>query len=356
MMLPLGVVIVAIIVLPWYAAIYERHGWGYIESFILRDNISRFTEPVWGPRRSIFFYLPVFAGDLFPWSVFLVAALWPGVKKIAAKFRRIQTDESQNEDASTQRIELLPVIWLMVIVAFFSVSRNKEDLYILPAYPAAAAVVGALLARLDFHRKTINATTCLLGSITAIAGAAVLYAFNSEAMPYRIAGATAIGATLLAGGLIVVTLVVMKKQFAALAASLLAVIVGNYFFVVAALPDFERYKPVRPFCEVIAGQASEDALIGYFRLASPSMTFYLRRQIFEYYEEDELRRALSSGREVYCLMTQADYQQMKDTLPAPTYVLAVRPLFQVKLKTILERKEIPQAVLISNRDQTGVSR
>src|SRR5215216_15451 len=73
MMLPAGILIVGAIVLPWYMAIYAEHGWQYIEMFILKDNLSRYTEPVWGPRRGFFFYLPVIIGDMFPWSLFLIS-------------------------------------------------------------------------------------------------------------------------------------------------------------------------------------------------------------------------------------------------------------------------------------------
>jgi 4-amino-4-deoxy-L-arabinose transferase-like glycosyltransferase len=58
LMLPLGFIIVSLIVLPWYVAIYFQHGWAHIESFILKDNLSRYTQPIWGPRRGFFFYVP----------------------------------------------------------------------------------------------------------------------------------------------------------------------------------------------------------------------------------------------------------------------------------------------------------
>src|SRR5258706_3061155 len=74
-MLPTGALMVAAIVLPWYWAIYSQHGWLYIKPFLLQDTLSRYPQPVWGPRRPIFFYLPVIAGDLFPWSLFLCFAI-----------------------------------------------------------------------------------------------------------------------------------------------------------------------------------------------------------------------------------------------------------------------------------------
>jgi hypothetical protein len=49
-------------------------------------------------------------------------------------------------------------------------------------------------------------------------------------------------------------------------------------------------------------------------------------------------------------MTIQDYEEVKDSLPAPTYILASHPVFQVKLKVVLEKSEPPRVVLISNRD------
>jgi hypothetical protein len=94
-------------------------------------------------------------------------------------------------------------------------------------------------------------------------------------------------------------------------------------------------------------------MIGYYRLATPSMVFYLRRSIFEYYAEEDVISAFSSEREVYCLMTESDYDAMKASLPPGTYILAVRPLFQVKLRGIFERKRGTQAVLVTNKVRTG---
>ncbi|MEW6211325.1 MAG: glycosyltransferase family 39 protein [Acidobacteriota bacterium] len=340
MMLPLGALIVALIVLPWYVAVYKTHGWGYIESFIIRDNLSRFAEPTWGPRRGVFFYLPVIIGDLFPWSIFFIASAWLTIKQ---KFR--PDDESRPQGA-------LLGIWAAVIVIFFSLSRNKEDLYILPAYAAVSAIIGGLLARRIERRRLVQTATAILAALIAIIGAAIIYLFNPSSSPLRLAGAIAVGAVLSAGGVTALALTVFKKDFAAVATTAISMIVANYFFALAALPDFEKFKPARQFSEIIKSRAGGDALAGYYKLASPSMAFYLRRPVFEYYREEELIAAFASGKDVYCLMTEEDYFRVKAALPE-SYVLATCPLFQVKLKSIFERKELPQAVLVSNRDSSS---
>jgi 4-amino-4-deoxy-L-arabinose transferase-like glycosyltransferase len=347
MMLPAGLLIVAAIVLPWYAAVYAQHGWPYIETFILKDNISRFTQPVWGPRRSLFFYLPVLIGDMFPWSLFLIPFIW-----LAARGKLSSKDE--NRYGKDNRWVLL-LVWVTVIVAFYSLSRNKEDLYILPVYPAAAALVGGLLARFIANNQQGNQialtrwAAVTLGALIALIGAGLLYLFGSSSQPYIIDGVTAIGYIAIIGGLATVVAASFKQRFAAIITSALAIIALNWIFVLWTLPGFEQFKPVLPFSEVIRSRAGADSLVGYYRIASPSMAFYLRRPIFEYYKQEELEQALVSGKEVYCLIAAQDYLAIKPQLPVPTYILASRPMFQVKLKSILDRVEPPKLMLISNK-------
>ena len=122
MMIPLGVVIVAVIVVPWYAALYHEHGWTYIKSFFISENVERFTSGV-GVRqhRGPWFYLPIVLSDSFPWSLLLPCAA------VAAWKTRT-------------RIETLLWCWIMAIVGFFSLSAGKQDLYI---FPIVSAVAGA---------------------------------------------------------------------------------------------------------------------------------------------------------------------------------------------------------------------
>lgn len=351
MMLPMGLIIVAAVVLPWYLAIYYQHGWTHIEAFILKDNLSRYTEPVWGPRRGFLFYIPVMIGDLFPWSLFLI----PGLAFAAREVWR-----GKGQPASLARSGLL-VIWIAVIVVFFSFSKSKEDLYILPIYPAAAALVGGSVAGFlgnDRSRKNgfIRWIALALGTVIASAGAVILYLFGKGTQPYDMAGANFIGYAAILGGLLAAGAALFNKTRSAIVSTALTVAACNWVFVLWTLPDFERYKPVRSLCEAIAIEAHPGALVGYYRTAYPSMVFYLRRPIFEYYEQGEIEAAFASGKEVFCIMTAVEYEATKSRLASQTRVLASRPIFQVKLKTILDRVELPQVVLISNKGGTNVTR
>lgn len=387
--LPTGALLIAAIVLPWYLAVYSQHGWFYIKTFLLQDNLSRYTQPVWGPRRGPFFYLPVMIGDLFPWSLFLFFAIFaasvPPMFRIIRRvmIERRKSDKVENPEtlshqspghsepssvgshisqAPAQPLQaafpvnaqtLLLMIWIAVIVIFYSLSSNKEDLYISPIYAAAAAVIGVLLARFIFaetpQQTKLRWLTVALGLLTTLMGAAVVYLFGSAAHIYQLSGATSIGLIATIGGILTIILCFRKNQFASIASIAVAFIALHFIFVLQTLPDFERYKPVRALSEIIKGEADDKAMVGYYRVAFPSMVFYLRRQIFEYYKPEELAEAFASNQKVFCIMNGEDYEAIKSLLPVETRILASRPVFQVKLKGILDKRELPQVVLISNK-------
>ena len=145
MMLPAGALIVGAIVVPYYAALYARGGWDAIASFLLQENLARYTDGVGAPDRGLLFYLPVVFADLYlPWSLLLPAALalapWRGIAR-----GRAAEPASADPAAFTGRARLLLGLWIAVIVVFFSLSNGQQDLYVLPFVVAAAALVGGLL-------------------------------------------------------------------------------------------------------------------------------------------------------------------------------------------------------------------
>ena len=364
LLLPTGLLIIVSIVAPWYATVYVEHGWQYIKSFLLDDNISRYAfiyrptgSEAWGPRRSIFFYIPVLAGDLLPWSVFLPFAIWLELRFRFSRNGAPKTisngsphDPSEQGSESENRSGLL-LIWIAVIVLFFSLSRNKEDLYILPIYPAAAVLVGGFLVR-AWNRDRRRSLSIAMGTaalLVAGMGAALLYVIHKLSQVYDVAGAQLIGCIAVVGGLCAAAVISLKRTDVGAVILALTLAAVNWVFVLRSLPDFEKYRPVRALSEVIVANAGPDAKVGYYRTASPSMVFYLRRPIFEYYRPEELSEAMSAGEDVYCLMTADDYEAIKDVLAVPTIVLASRPAFQVKLKGVFDRTKTPQMLLISNK-------
>ena len=342
-MLPAGVLIVLAIVVPWYAVLYVRHGWTYITSFFLGENVARYTEgygvdSVRGP----FFYLPVLLSDSFPWSAFLFASA-------AADWR---ARRSTAEDDRVTRLRTLLWSWIGVIVLFFSLSAAKQDLYIFPVVPAVAALAGIAIARgLAGEPRAagaVRATALIIGALVALAAAGVVYLFRAGGSGYALDGVLAIGAAGVLGGLVSAGLAAASRLRAALLAIVVTFVALNWVFVLRVLPSFEAYKPVPGFAEALAPRLTADAVVATYDEALPSLVFYLRRQVQQFFEEDRFIALVRSERPVYAVLSGENYAAMAPELPS-TCVIDRRPTFDVKLRNVLAREPLPELVLISNR-------
>jgi hypothetical protein len=57
------------------------------------------------------------------------------------------------------------------------------------------------------------------------------------------------------------------------------VTVVSWILVLVSLPDFERYKPVPKLAAVVEAQPVRADRVGTFKVAAPSLVFYLRRHV-----------------------------------------------------------------------------
>ena len=333
MMIPAGILVVALIVLPWYVALYHQHGWTEIKSFLLTENIERYTAGA-GVRqtRGLFFYVPVLFSDSFPLSVLLVAA--------AALWWR-----------ERDRLQSLLWCWIVAIVGFFSLSAGKQDLYIFPVVPAVAALGGLALARIRGNPRVcahVRVTLAVTGVLLAAAGAAVVYIFQAAGGVYLLQGARTVGAIGIVGGVSVAALAFRHRPWKSAALLAAVVVAVDWVFVLRVLPDFERYKPVVPMSETLAKRLVPGDVVANYQVALPSMVYYLRRHVDEYFDEQPFVDEILSNRRVYAILSQDDYDSLHDRLATRTCVIERRPTFDVRLRNILAREPPPQLLLITN--------
>jgi 4-amino-4-deoxy-L-arabinose transferase-like glycosyltransferase len=342
MMLPLGTLIVAALVVPWYAALYVRDGWEPIKSFIIGENLARYTEGFGVDAiRPPWFYLPVIFSDSFPWSMFLFVA--------AAKWFAERHAPALAADPS-RRVRTILWIWILCIVLFFTVSTAKQDLYIFPIVPAVAALVGiAIAGSLHERGAGIGRTAAIVGVVVAIAGSGVLYLVGSPDSTHEVEGSRIMGVTAMIGGLCVALLAAANRSRTAILSIVITFIVLDWGFVLRVLPGFERYKPVPGFAQTLALRLQPGDAVVTYNEALPSLVFYLRRQVDPYFVDQELFEAFRSGRTVYAVMSIESYRQIVDRIGVNTCEIERRPTFDVKLRNMLAGQPLPQLALITNK-------
>jgi 4-amino-4-deoxy-L-arabinose transferase-like glycosyltransferase len=332
MLLP-GVLIVLAVVLPWYVAVYYQHGWDYIHRFIVGENLERFSSPL-TTARSVFFFIPVLLADiLLPWAPLIVVPL-------LTAWRR----EPDTSDSGPVRRAVW--CWVVVIVAAFSLSASKEDLYILPAIPAAAALIADGLVRTawgEAHRG-IGWVLVVISFVCLLLSAVILGWFAGGY--YAIAGAATLSFLLaLTGGLAITSL--WRRQFVAAILTLACgFILFNYVFVARALPDLERLKPVRPLANVINERAGPASSLGFFNMDLPSFVYYTRRPVVKVGDIDSAAKFLQERDDAWLVTSTSESNALRARVP-DACVAAERPLFAAKASDILLRRPPPQVVLLT---------
>jgi len=111
---------------PWYLACAALHGRAFLEEFFWRHHVERFASETIQHVQPFWFYLPVLAAGLAPWTPLSILG-----------FRQ--------ELRSEARLRLLLACFLFGFV-FFSAATNKLPGYLLPLFPALCAVLGRAAA------------------------------------------------------------------------------------------------------------------------------------------------------------------------------------------------------------------
>jgi 4-amino-4-deoxy-L-arabinose transferase-like glycosyltransferase len=117
------------ITVPWFWLCYRVNGYIFVDEFLVRHNIERFTSDRFQHIQPFWFYLAVLFAGFFPWIFQIVSP--------AGRFFRKGLRVNSVEQAK----ELFIWLWVLVPLLFFSFSRSKLPGYILPTAPAIALLV-----------------------------------------------------------------------------------------------------------------------------------------------------------------------------------------------------------------------
>src|SRR5206468_2631034 len=127
----IGFLLFAAIVLPWYLAVQHKVP-QFFRVFFIEHNLERFGTNLYQHKQPFWFYIPVFLLGMLPWTVFTLTALVEAVRKGIQSIKR-SDDGNQERDW----LQLFLLLWTVIPIVFFSISRSKLPGYILPAVPAA---------------------------------------------------------------------------------------------------------------------------------------------------------------------------------------------------------------------------
>jgi hypothetical protein len=136
------------VALPWYWACYSRNGSPFIQTLFVQHQFGRMTSDALQHVQSVWFYLGVLPGAVFPWVLLLPLLI----------HRRLYTDI---------RTQYLLATFVFGF-CFFSAAPNKLPGYILPLLPALFALLGIRLAQTRLLGELMLGSSLLLVFVPAL--------------------------------------------------------------------------------------------------------------------------------------------------------------------------------------------
>ncbi|HLW54348.1 MAG TPA: glycosyltransferase family 39 protein [Candidatus Angelobacter sp.] len=152
-----GFLLFCAVALPWYIAIQVKVP-RFFRVFFLEHNLERFGTNIYQHSQPFWYYIPVFILATLPWTAFTLPALIAAVRDEVQRFRTRTTADvaagvagqpspPANLAPADDRLLLFLLLWTLVPIVLFSISRSKLPGYILPSIPAAALLTADYLQR-----------------------------------------------------------------------------------------------------------------------------------------------------------------------------------------------------------------
>lgn len=163
-----GIFLFCGIAMPWYFAVQIRNP-GFFREFVIEHNLGRFSQNLYHHTEPFWYYLPVMALALVPWTVLVIAAL---VRPVRIWWSRRKSLVECRSDSEFQFTVFLSC-WLFALILFFSFSESKLPGYILPAVPAGALLL-AIYLREHLMRSEDGPASKVLTALHAVLAAAPL--------------------------------------------------------------------------------------------------------------------------------------------------------------------------------------
>lgn len=156
-----GLLLALVIPLLWLVPATLQRGQSYLEELLVKQSLGRAVH-AWVHREPVWFYLGRYPASFFPWFATL-----PFV--VAFTFR--------NREDPFRRARLFCLLWALVVLTSFSALSSKLDIYMLPAIPAVALLLGSFIVQFPGleSRGALIATRLVL-LLLLLAGLAGIFA------------------------------------------------------------------------------------------------------------------------------------------------------------------------------------
>jgi hypothetical protein len=324
-----GILLTLAIISAWYLPAILKGGKEYFDATLLHHSFDRFAKGS-AHIRPIYYYFWNFPIDYSPWIIFLPAA-------IAYGFSSAMT--------AKRKEFLFLIVWFIVIFVFFSLSKGKRGLYLLPLFPAVSIMIGKLwedfisFSMRHFRNEWITLPLYVMIGSVLVVGIAMPWVV-SAIFPSHFSYCLPVTFFLVGVG---VGLLVFNrfKYYGAIFLLIIGMIAGGFFYTLRVIfPLANPYKSARFICQEITSRMQPGEKLAMYGDFEPGpYNFYTGIvPILVLGKEEDFLNFLRSPERVFCLIKNRDFLKFER--------LEGRPEVQVIARRGIKESDL---ILISNQ-------
>jgi 4-amino-4-deoxy-L-arabinose transferase-like glycosyltransferase len=309
---------------PWYGLVSNETRGEWVKAFIGRENLHRFTDPMEGHRGPLWYYPAAILVMFAPWSAFLGAVIWYGVRGTT------RSPEAAPVLAPETRAHRLLVCWVVVYLLVFSAAATKLPNYIFPLYPALAILTARFLTSWRDGLLAVPGWVMPagIGGLTVVAAGAIGGMLLADDRFPGLGVWAVLGLVPLAGAVWMAFALRRGDRHGLVTAAAVASVV--FMGLLVALPPSvaDRQKAPRELVRASGvGDPARDVRVATFDWFTPSVTYY-------------------SGREVKVLESPGKTAEFL-AIPTPGYVFVPEPVWE---RSVARLVTVPHRVVARHRD------
>lgn len=308
---PLGVVAMLVVTVPWFWLISAKNP-DFPHFFFIHEHWDRYTSTVHARKGSIWYFVPLLLAGMLPW-LGLTPRMWDVVRDRAGTVHG-------NAGGKPFQPALMSLVWFAAIFVFFSLSGSKLPGYIVPVFPALAILAAVALDQINDRSWNRQINGLLVLAVVGLIAAPVVATLDRETNPNEVfrAFAVYIGvafAVLLAGMLLARRLLRTRGLFPSIAAFALAM----YLTCTIGLLGHEvmgRRASGVDMLPAIKAVLKDDMPIYGVRMLDHTLPFYLGRTLTMVAFADELEFGTEQEPDKWIPTMDAFVAKWKDGQPA----------------------------------------
>jgi len=319
-------VVLIFVAVPWYALVAAETRGEWLTAFFGSENVDRFLNPKEGHRGDLWYYPGMIMMMFVPWSAFLIAAVWYGVRASREPNSPVALSPSPLVPLSAEvRAHRFLVCWAFAYLAFFSIAATKLPNYVFPLYPALAILVARFLTAWRDAELTVPRWLMPAGAVGLVivgVGVAGTLLVADQRFPGLGVWAT-IGIVPAVGGVAMVWCLRHERRNAAIQAISVSAVVFVGLLVTWTPSVLERQRAPRELVRASGlADPNRDVRIATYEWFQPSVVFYTGREVGKLNSVKAVGEFLAVPTPGYVFVPAAVWEDLATDLPRSHRVVA----------------------------------